>query len=92
MATVQTTRAIIPQHLDINNASDHKTAMERQLLTTREASELVGVSIPHIKKLLREGQIKGMKLGRDWLVKADHLDYKRKRRPKRTKGENNEES
>jgi hypothetical protein len=33
-----------------------------------------------VRRLLRAGEIKGKKLGRDWVVLS--LDYQRKRRPK----------
>ena len=85
-ANIQATPTIILQYLDIRDASVHNIPMERQFLTTKEASELLGISETHTKRLLREGQVKGIKMGRDWLVEAKHLDYKRKRRPKK-KGE-----
>ena len=46
--------------------------------TTLELSE------QYVRYLLAKGEIKGKRLGRDWVVLS--LDYKRGRRPKRTKG------
>ena len=37
-------------------------------ITTNEASRLTGYDAAHIRRLVREGQIKGKKFGRDWLV------------------------
>ena len=50
-----------------------------------EAARNMGVSERHLRLLLKRGEIKGKKLGHDWVVLS--LDYKRKRKPKRKKGE-----
>ncbi len=54
--------------------------------TSQEAAERLGVSHSHMRLLLRQGRIQGIKLGRDWLIEIDSLDYKRKRKPKKEKG------
>jgi len=52
------------------------SAGKDQLLTTLEASELVGYSQDHVGLLLRRGLIAGEKKGRDWLVSsASLLEY-----------------
>jgi excisionase family DNA binding protein len=48
--------------------------------SVREAASKMGLSEQHTRLLLSKGEIKGKKLGRDWVVLS--LDYKRKRRPK----------
>ncbi len=51
-------------------------------ISSKDAAELAGVSHSHMKKLLQEGEVKGTKIGRDWLVDAKSLNYQRKRKPK----------
>ncbi len=51
------------------------------MYTTKEAADKLGISEQHIRLLLANGEIKGKKFGRDWIVQS--LDYKRKRKPKR---------
>jgi excisionase family DNA binding protein len=59
------------------------------IYSVEEAAERLGLEGSHVDRLLRKGQIKGKKLGRNWVVLS--LNYKRKRRPKSEKGERNEE-
>lgn len=47
-----------------------------------EAAAKLGVTDRHVRLLLRRGELSGRKLGHDWVVL--NLDYKRKRKPKRT--------
>jgi len=46
----------------------------------KEAARKIGISDRHLRLLLKSGQIKGKKLGHDWVVLS--LNYRRKRRPK----------
>ncbi len=46
---------------------------DRVLLSTTEATEKSGLSRVHIQRLLRNGQVDGVKLGHDWLVFEDSL-------------------
>jgi excisionase family DNA binding protein len=46
---------------------------DRVLLSTTEATEKSGLSRVHIQRLLRNGQLDGVKLGHDWLVFEDSL-------------------
>jgi len=48
--------------------------------SVKEASEKMGISDSHCRRLLESGQIKGKKLGHDWVVL--NLKYERKRKPK----------
>ena len=50
------------------------------ICSVKEAAEKLGISESHCRRLLIDGKIKGIKLGRDWVVRD--LRYKRKRRPK----------
>ncbi|MBI2873081.1 MAG: helix-turn-helix domain-containing protein [Chloroflexi bacterium] len=37
-------------------------------MTTPEASETLGYTIQHTRRLVREGRLQGTKMGRDWMV------------------------
>jgi excisionase family DNA binding protein len=54
------------------------------MYSTKEAAEKLGISQNMVRYLLAKGEIKGKKLGHDWVVLS--LDYKRKRKPKTRKG------
>jgi len=56
-------------------------------ITTREAAEISGYNLQHIRRIAREGLIKCQKWGQEWMIDRDSLaDYiKHKgRRPKAT--------
>ena len=54
-----------------------------ELIPLREAAKLSGLSRSHLRKLVREGDIAGIKIGRDWLTteKAVQEYMARDRRP-----------
>lgn len=54
--------------------------MHGEILSTKEAAVRLKISVDHVRKLLESGELKGKKLGRDWVVLS--VDYERKRRPK----------
>ena len=60
------------------------------MYSVKEAAAKIGISDRQLRLLLVRGEIKGKKLGRDWVVLS--LDYKRKRKPKVKKGESNGKS
>ena len=51
------------------------------MYSVREASSRLGINERHVRRLLASGEIKGKKLGHDWVVLD--LNYTRKRNPKR---------
>jgi excisionase family DNA binding protein len=53
--------------------------------STKEASEKMGISDSHLRRLLNTKEVHGIKLGHDWVVLS--LDYKRKRKQKRSSAE-----
>jgi hypothetical protein len=59
------------------------------MYSVKEAAEMMMVSEQHLRYLLAKGAVEGKKWGRDWMVLS--LDYQRKRRPKRKKGEGSHE-
>ncbi len=50
------------------------------MYSVMEASKKMGLSERHLRLLLQRGEVKGKKLGRDWIVLD--LNYTRKRKPK----------
>jgi excisionase family DNA binding protein len=52
----------------------------REILVTKEAAKRMGISQAHLRRLLEQGKVKGVKLGHDWIVQS--LNYQRKRRVK----------
>ena len=50
------------------------------MYSVKEASAKLGISERHIRLLLKKGEIKGKKLGHDWVVLD--LNYNRKRKVK----------
>jgi len=60
------------------------------MYSVREAAEKIGISERQLRYLLASGEVKGKKLGHDWVVLK--LDYKRQRQPKEKKGESNAKS
>jgi len=56
----------------------------KNVYTVDEASYMLGLDKSQVRRLLRSGELKGRKFGRDWMVLS--LDYERKRKPKRKEG------
>jgi excisionase family DNA binding protein len=51
-----------------------------KIFTVEQAAKILKYDPSHIRRLLIEKKLEGMKIGRDWVVLK--LDYKRKRKPK----------
>jgi len=51
------------------------------MYSVKEAAEKLKISEQHLRYLLSNGEIEGVKISRDWIVLS--LEYKRKRKPKR---------
>ncbi|HEY94100.1 MAG TPA: helix-turn-helix domain-containing protein [Dehalococcoidia bacterium] len=54
--------------------------MNNDVYSVDEAAKILGLENSYVRRLLAKGEIKGKKLGRDWVIL--NLDYQRKRRPK----------
>ena len=53
--------------------------MTDELLTTKQAAELIGYHPEYIRQLVKAGKLKAEKIGRDWLIpKSKLLAYARK--------------
>ena len=51
------------------------------MYSVKQAAEELGLDASQVRRLLAKGEIKGVKLARDWVVLD--LSYNRKRKPKR---------
>lgn len=60
------------------------------LLTTKQAAERLGISIPRIHQLINEGRLPAEKIGRDYVIKEEDLELVGERKvgrpPKATTG------
>ncbi|MBL8047982.1 MAG: hypothetical protein JNJ45_04805 [Chthonomonas sp.] len=57
------------------------------LITTNKAAELLECTVQHVRLLIREGRIEGVRAGRDWLALTDSIaayDSERKAKPQLT--------
>lgn len=50
------------------------------MYSVKEAAQKLGLDTSQVRRLLAKGEIKGVKLARDWIVLE--LTYKRRRKPK----------
>jgi len=53
------------------------------MYSVKEAAHKLGIDTSQVRRLLSKGEIKGVKLARDWIVLE--LTYKRRRKPKTKK-------
>ena len=44
-----------------------------EYLKVREAAKAIGFSVQHTRLLIRQGQLKGAKIGRDWIIARESL-------------------
>lgn len=62
---------------------DSLKGLTSKLISVAEASKISGLSASHIRKLLRDGEVEGVKIGRDWSTTEEAIrEYlKQERRP-----------
>jgi excisionase family DNA binding protein len=56
-----------------------------EFISTEEAAEKLKYHVEHVSRMMREGSIEGVKIGRTWLVKRTALDGFMKRTSKMAK-------
>ena len=68
----------------LSDLADSETAEGgyRELFTTTQAAEELGISVQRIKQLCAEGRM-GMRIGRDWIITQDDIERNRIRKPGR---------
>ena len=64
------------------HASVYNDYMLKDYVTTLQASDISGLSQAHIRRLLENNKVKGIKRGRDWLVLASSIQQYVATRPK----------
>ena len=60
----------------------YNVIMIEDFLTTNQAASRVKLTNHHIRRLLERGTIDGVKVGRDWLVSIQSIDFYMANRPK----------
>jgi excisionase family DNA binding protein len=53
------------------------------LITSKEASEELGITVRRVLALIKAGKLPAQKLGRDWVIRRSDLDFVRVRKPGR---------
>ena len=53
------------------------------LITSKEASEELGVSVRRVLAIIKAGKLPAHKLGRDWVIRRSDLNLVRVRKPGR---------
>ena len=48
-------------------------------ISTEEAAEKLKYHVEHVRRMMREGSIEGLKIGRTWLIRREALDSYMKR-------------
>ena len=56
--------------------------MLQGFLTTRQASRRSGISDAHLRRLLASGVLRGVRVGRDWLIEESSLEHYLAHRPR----------
>lgn len=49
-------------------------ALMPDFLTTAETADLLGFTVQHVRRLVRNGQLQGSKMGRDWVIFRESVD------------------
>ena len=48
--------------------------VREKFLNTREVAEILGTGQEYVRQLLREGKIKGVKVGKKWKIKESEIN------------------
>ena len=76
--------------IDFKPASVYNIIMKSDVLIgTKEAAEILGLSQDYVRRLLEQGKLKGKRVGNSWVILE--LNYQRKRKPKTSKKEKQNE-
>jgi len=55
------------------NDSEVMKMIREKFLNTREVAEILGTGQEYVRQLLREGKIKGVKVGRKWKIPENEI-------------------
>ncbi len=56
-----------------SNASEYQPGLD-ELISLSEAANISGLSSDHLRRLVREGELWGKKLGRNWVTTAEAIN------------------
>ena len=45
-----------------------------EFVTCLDAADALGYTVQHVRRLVRDGQLEGLKVGRDWVIPRDSVD------------------
>ena len=48
--------------------------MKNEIMTTKQAAELLGIAPASVSRLIRQDKLKGERFGRDWLVYRESVE------------------
>lgn len=54
--------------------------IDNELVGVTDAARTLGFSVQHTRLLIRQGQLEGIKMGRDWIITRESLNLFRVRR------------
>lgn len=54
--------------------SSRMPTQELDMLTSRQAADLLGYTVQHVRRLVRSGTLRGIKHGRDWVVEKTSVE------------------
>lgn len=52
-----------------------------EMLTVKQTAERLGVSVPRVHQLIKDGRLEANKIGRDWIISSDALTEEVMNRP-----------
>ena len=85
--TVTSSQTFLQFHIDpVSKQTPKRDSLGNltsKLISVAEASRISGLSASHIRRLLRDGEIEGVKIGRDWSTTEEAIQeyLKQERRP-----------
>jgi excisionase family DNA binding protein len=63
-----------------------KEENESKLITTKIASQILGVTPDYVRRLCQEGKIRAQRLGHDWIFTLADIKYLKEQRKLKKKG------
>ena len=45
-----------------------------EFVTCQNAADALGYTVQHVRRLVRDGRLEGLKLGRDWVISQESVD------------------
>ncbi len=84
----------VKMRFDVKLFLEYFLIMENDVLSTKEVSEIIGISVRGVQKMIEEGRLKATRVGRDYVIFREALDSIERKsnagRPPKTKTKSNE--